>query len=199
MSISGRALKHLERSCNGLRLCKDMLVVSPTDHIFRGFMFERTPYKGLFYFWRFVSPLYTPIMTLRYGKRLAELAYIDLGEAAFEQSVRDLRENIVRGELDDLRSIRDPRAFLDRFGGASVNEGYTPLIHPFDAALTYYMVGNVRFCLEILDDFAGEDLTLGRVDIHLAARDLARKMRIDPSAGAAELRSLEKSRPNDLR
>jgi hypothetical protein len=192
MSISGRALKRLEKSFGDLRLCKDMLVVSPTDHIIRCFMFERTPYKGLFYFWRVVSPLYTPIMTLRYGKRLAEAAYIDLGEAAFEQSVRGLREIIAQVELDDLRSIRDPQAFLDRFGGASVNEGYTPLMHPFDAALTYYMVGNVRFCLEILDDFASEDLRPGRVDIHLSARDLARDMRIDPTAGAAKIRSLER-------
>jgi hypothetical protein len=65
-------------------------------------------------------------------------------------------------------------------------------MNPFDAALTYYLVGNVRFCLEILDDFAGEDLRPGRVDIHLSARDLARDMRIDPAAGMAKVRALEK-------
>jgi hypothetical protein len=194
MSISGRALKHLEKSFGDLRLCKNILVVLPTDHIIRCFMFERTPYKGLFYFWRVVSPLYTqrPYVTLRYSKRLAEAAYIDLGEAAFDQSVQDLRQIIAQGQLDDLRSIGDPQAFLDRFGGAFVNEGYTPLMNPFDAALTYYLVGNVRFCLEILNDFASEDLGPGRVDIHLSARDLARDMRIDPAAGMAKIRALEK-------
>jgi hypothetical protein len=194
MNISGRALKRLEKSFGDLRLCKDMLVVSPTDHIIRCFMFERTPYKGLFYFWRVVLPLYTQrsFVTLRYSKRLAKAAYIDLDETAFEQSIRDLCQIIAQGELEDLRSIRDPQAFLGRFGGASVDEGFTPLMNPFDAALTYYLVGNVRFCLEMLDDFAGEDLGLGRVDIHLSARDLARDMRIDPAAGTAKIRALEK-------
>ena len=187
-------MKHLQRSFGDLQLCKNMLVVPPTDHILRCFFFERTPYKGLFYFWRVVLPLYTqqPYVTLRYSKRLAEAAYIDLGEAAFEQSVRDLGRIIAQGELDDLRSIGDPQAFLDRFGGAFVNEGYTPLMNPFDAALTYYLVGNVRFCLDILDDFAGEDLRPGTVDVHLSARDLAHDMRIDPAAGTAKIRALEK-------
>jgi hypothetical protein len=65
------------------------------------------------------------------------------------------------------------------------------MISPFDAALTYYLVGNIPFCLDILDDFASEDLHPGRVDIHLSARDLARAMRIDPSAGEKKIRALE--------
>lgn len=53
--------------------------------------------------------------------------------------------------------------------------GYTPRIYPFDAALTYYLVGKVSFCLDILDDFASEDLRPVWVDIHLSARDWGRK------------------------
>jgi hypothetical protein len=194
MSMSGRALKLLQKSFGDLRLCKDMLVVPPTDHIIRCFVFERTPYKGLFYFWRVVLPLYTQwsVVTLRYSTRLAKGAYIDLGEAAFEQSIRDLRQIIAEGPLDDLRSIRDPQEFLNRFGGALVAEGYTPPMYPFDAALTYYLVGKIAFCLEILDDFASEDLHPGRVDIHRSARDLAREMRLDPSAGTRKIQALER-------
>jgi hypothetical protein len=131
----------------------------PTEHIVRGFVFERTPYKGLFYFWRVVLPLYTqwPIITLGYSERLAKGAYIDLSESAFEQSIQDLGRIIADGELDDLRSLRQPQAFLRRFGGASVDEGFTPMIFLFDAALTYYLVGNIPFCLDILDDFASAD------------------------------------------
>jgi hypothetical protein len=193
MTMSGKALRLLQKSFSDLRLCKDMLVVPPTEHIIRCFLFERTPYKGLFYFWRVVLPLYTQwsVVTLSHGKRLAKGAYIDLSESELERSIQNLVEIISQGELDDLRSICGPREFLDRFGGASVNEGYTPRIYPFDAALTYYLVGSIPFCLDILDDFASEDLQPGRVDIHLSARDLAREMRIDPSAGERKIKALE--------
>jgi len=194
MTMSGKALRLLQKSFTDLRLCKDMLVVPPTEHIIRCFLFERTPYKGLFYFWRVVLPLYTqwPVVTLNYSQRLAKGDYIDLSESKLEQSTQSLVQIISQGELDDLRAIRRPQEFLHRFGGASADEGFTPMISPFDAALTYYLVGNIQFCLDILDDFSSEDLRPGSVDLHLSARDLAREMRIDPSAGERKIQALEK-------
>jgi hypothetical protein len=193
MTISGRALKRLEGSFNDLSICKDLLVVSPIEHIIRCFVFERTPYKGLFYFWRVVLPLYTPypVLTLGYGGRLARGDYIDLGEAEFEQSVARLAGIISQGELEDLRSIRNPQDFLDRFGGPAAKEGYTPGISAFHAALTYYLIGNVQLCIDILEDFASEDIYPGRAKYHLCARDLARELRLDSLAAAKKIRSLE--------
>jgi len=194
MTMSGKALRLLQQSFSDLRLCENILVVPPTEHIIRCFSFERTPYKGLFYFWRVVLPLYTqwPVITLGYSKRLGEGNYIDLSEPELEQSIQNLVQIISEGQLDDLRAIRGPQEFLDRFGGASVSEGFTPMISPFDAALTYYLVGNIPFCLDILDDFASEDLCPGSVDVHLSARDLARAIRIDPSAGDRRIKAQEK-------
>jgi hypothetical protein len=193
MTMSGNALNRLQKEINELRLCKNILVVPPTEHIIRGFMFERTPYKGLFYFWRVVLPLYTqwPVVTLSYSERLAKGSYIDLSELELEHSVQGLMEIIAHGELDALREIRGPQEFLDRFGGPSAGEGYTPMLSPFDAALTYCLVGNIPFCLDILDDFGSEDLHPGLVDLHLSARDLAREMRIDPSSGERKVKALE--------
>jgi hypothetical protein len=37
---------------------KDMLIIKPTKHIVRGFLFERTPVKGSFYLWGLVFPLF---------------------------------------------------------------------------------------------------------------------------------------------
>jgi hypothetical protein len=193
MSISGKALKRLQAVIPDLRLCKNMLVIPPTEHIIRGFMFEYTPYKGLFYFWSNVLPLYTewPVMTLRYSKRLARSDYIDLGEAEFDRSITRLVDIVSGGELEDLRSIRGPGEFLSRFGGTSVDQSYTPGISPFHAAMTYYLVGNVPFCLNILEDYAGEDLRRGRADDLLAARDLLHEMRVDPSAAGRRIAALE--------
>src|SRR6202011_2683588 len=99
-----------------------------------------------------------PVITLRYSKRLAKAEYIDLSDSELQQSIQSLIQIISQRELGDLRAIGGPQEFLDRFGGASINEGYTPMISPFDAALTYYLVGNIPFCLDILDDLASEDL-----------------------------------------
>jgi hypothetical protein len=193
MTISGKALRLLLKSFSDLRLCKDMLVVPPTGHIIRCFVFERTPYKGLFYFWRVVLPLYTqyPVITLSHGRRLAKGGYIDLSESRFEQSVQGLVQILSQGEVDDLRAIRSPQDFLVRFGGAAVDRGYTPRISAINAALTYYLVGNIPFCLDILDDFAAQDLSRGTVNLQLSARDLAREIRVDPSAGERKIRALE--------
>lgn len=192
MTMSGKALKNLEASFDGLRVCKNALVVSPTEHIIRYFTFERTPYKGLFYFWSVVLPLYTKYTFFTgNGTRLAKGDYIDLGEAEFERSIARLAEIISQNAFADLRSIATPQDYLDRFGGPAANEGYTPRISAFHAALTYYLVGKIHFCIEILEDFAGKDMFPGMVDDHRLARDLARDMRLDPSAGARKIKTLE--------
>jgi hypothetical protein len=193
MSISGKALRLLQRSLTDLCICKDMLVVPPTEHFTRCFMFERTPYKGLFYFWGVVMPLYStyPIITLGYSRRLANGDYINLGDSELEASIRRLADIISHGERQFLESIRGPDDFLEKFGGDSRNEGFTPRIFAIDAALTYYLVGNTPFCLDILDDYVAEDMQLGAVRSHLFARDLARDIRADPSAGRRFIESRE--------
>jgi hypothetical protein len=72
MSVPLNILRHVQRSLNGTQLCKDMLVVTPTEHILRGFLFERTTEKGMYYLWRVVMPLYRPANTviLNYSSRI---------------------------------------------------------------------------------------------------------------------------------
>ena len=105
MSISGKALKLIQKSLPELHLCKSFLVLPPTEHLLRGFAFERTPYKGLFYFWRVIRPLYStvPEVTLGYGEGLADSDYIDLSSSEMEASVRRLVDIIANQELDVLR------------------------------------------------------------------------------------------------
>ncbi len=193
MTMSGNALKRIEGSFSGLRLCKYRLIVCPTDHIIRFFVFERTPYKGLFYFWRVVLPLYTPypFETLGCGERLARSDYIDLSEAELERSVARLTGIIAQRELDDLRSIFSPQDYLDRFGGPAADDGYTPRIGALYSAFAYYLTGRIQLCIDILDDFGGKDIRPHDADHHLSARALAKEMRRDPAAGGRRMRELE--------
>lgn len=42
MSIQRETLRLLQSRLKGARLCGDVLVVLPTEHLLRGFLFERT-------------------------------------------------------------------------------------------------------------------------------------------------------------
>jgi hypothetical protein len=72
MSIKRKTLQLIQRRLKGTQLCKDVLVVLPTEHILRGFLFERTLSKDMYYLWRAITPLYKPAnpVFLTYSKRL---------------------------------------------------------------------------------------------------------------------------------
>jgi hypothetical protein len=188
MTISGKALNRLAAAFPDLRRCKGLLVIPPTEHILRCFTFERTPYKGTFYFWGVVWPLYHqwPILM---GERLANCRYIDLSEAAFESSI-DLLVDVVRNELDGLRSVRTPMDLLDQYGGERWREGETRM-GAFLAAMTYYLVGEIPFCLSYLDDIASDDFMCIHADFRNFARDFAADIRVDPAAGLKKIQTLE--------
>jgi hypothetical protein len=42
---------------------KNMVVLSPTEFIVRGFLFERTTTKNAYYLWRLIVPLFAPVMS----------------------------------------------------------------------------------------------------------------------------------------
>lgn len=57
MSIQRKTLQLVRGNLKGTRLCKDVLVVLPTEHLLRGFVFERTLVKEMYYLWRVIMPL----------------------------------------------------------------------------------------------------------------------------------------------
>jgi hypothetical protein len=126
MTTSGSALRLLHQSFSTMHLSRDKLIVPPTEHILRGFMFERTPYKGLFYFWRVIMPLWVPLPTLMldYSKRLSNGSYVSLAPSDLLESVRSLTLAISQGELTYLQGISGPVEFLSEASAfASYSEG----------------------------------------------------------------------------
>ena len=96
MSISRKTLTLVQRVLPSL--CLSMLVMPPTQNILRAYHFERTPYKGQFYLWRIVMPLYRPAedLLLNYSDRLAEGELLQLS-----QDIAD--ETLGRGRKARLR------------------------------------------------------------------------------------------------
>ena len=135
MSTSRTILKLVQGALPRLRLCRNKLVLPPTDHFVRGFMLERTPYKGQFYLWRLVMPLFR--MSIDYSRRVPRGATIDLTRDAPDQSAVELAR-IISSNVDYLESIQSPRDFLDHISWMIGND--SPFVL-FDLAVTYFLVG----------------------------------------------------------
>jgi hypothetical protein len=148
MSISRTALKLVQKSLPQLRLCKDKLVLPPTEHIVRGFMFERTPYKGIFYLWSWVSPLFR--VTLDYSERIPKGEDVHLSKEKPSETAAVIT-SIVSANLARLESMRTPRDFLDHISWMIGNDTANFL---FDLAVTYFLVGRYREALLTLRETA---------------------------------------------
>jgi hypothetical protein len=193
MTVSGNALRLLHQSFGDLELRRDKLIVPPTEHILRCFVFERTPYKGLFYFWRVVMPLWVPLPTLMldYGKRLLNGAYVNLQPTDFHAAVRELKLAISQGELTYLQSISGPAEFLSEASKLPRYSEMGPFFCRFQLALNLYLVGQLQPALVILDELASGDLQVGMASYSFLARELARDLRTRPASGLDRIKSWE--------
>src|SRR5258708_27467435 len=141
MSRSRRLFKWIQKKLPSLMLCKDMLVVPPTEHIVRGFLLEATSEKDRVYLWKVVTPLLRPIdcVILNYSDRISgSEPNLYIRRDAFEESAEKVRD-IISGHVEYLRGVRRPADFLRHT--SRVMEG--PLLARLDRALIHYVIGNV--------------------------------------------------------
>jgi hypothetical protein len=126
------------------------LVVLPTGHLLRGFVFERTLEKEMYYLWRVVMPLYRPANTiiLNYSKRMSKGDKFRLTKPGLNQTAERIAAVMSPGHLSYLRKIRGPREFLKHVNWMA---GNTMANFRIDLALTHYMVGNVAECIKIFE------------------------------------------------
>jgi hypothetical protein len=149
MSRSKRLFRWIQKNLSGLVLCKDMLVVPPTEHIVRGFLLEATSQKERVYLWKVVTPLLRPIdsVILTYSNRISGTEKeLYIKKDAFEQSAENIR-NIISKHIDSLRRIRHPHDFLRH--ACWVADG-SPALQRLDQALVHYLIGNVRQAVKAL-------------------------------------------------
>jgi hypothetical protein len=202
MSMSRTVLKLVQKSLPQLRLCQDKLVLPPTGHVVRGFMFERTPYKGTFYLWSWVSPLFR--VTLDYSTRIPKGEDVQLSKERPEESAAMIMA-IVSANLGCLESMRTPRDFLDHISWMIGND--TPNFL-FDLAVTYFLLGRHDEALLTLRETseAAERTAAGFVqagypnsrvipkmnELRGTAEHFARAVRSNPPAAAEIVRNWER-------
>jgi hypothetical protein len=154
MSMSRRTLKLVQKALPQLRLCKDKLVLPPTEHILRGYTFDRTPYKGTFYLWRLVLPLYRfdSRLVLNYSRRIPRGEYVHLSREAPEESAVEIAR-IISEDMPKLELIRQPRDFLDYVGWMIGNERPSFLL---DLGVTYFLIGRSHEAVSTLGEIPAE-------------------------------------------
>ena len=157
MSIKLKTLRLIQRRLKGTQLCKDVLVVLPTEHILRGFLFDRTLSKDMYYLWRVITPLYKPAnpVFLTYSKRISKGGYLRLTREGLDETAERIASIMSPGHLSYLRRVRGPKEFLKHVGWMA---GNTMLNFRVDLALTHYLLGNVDQCIKILERLPLEDL-----------------------------------------
>jgi hypothetical protein len=149
MSRSKRLFKLIQKSMPDLVLCKDLLVIPPTDHVVRGFLVEATSQKERIYLWRVVTPLLRPMenIIMTYSHRISgNKPELYIRKEAFEESADNIRI-IISEHIEYLRTIRHPDDFLRH--ASWVVDG-SPLPARLDQALMHYVIGNVQQSIEAL-------------------------------------------------
>jgi hypothetical protein len=164
------------------------LVVLPTGHLLRGFVFERTLEKEMYYLWRVVMPLYRPANTiiLNYSKRISKGDKFRLTKPGLNQTAERIAAVMSPGHLSYLRKIRGPREFLKHVNWMA---GNTMANFRIDLALTHYMVGNVADCIKILERIPVESLPPKLRDYVVP---FAAELRTNPEDAASRVQSWER-------
>jgi hypothetical protein len=143
MSRSKRVFRLIQKRLSGVVLCKDMLVVPPTEHIVRGFLLETTTEKNRVYLWRVVAPLYRPMsgIILNYSDRIPKDGEVYIDRDDYEKSADRIRAIISGRHIEYLQGIRRPQDFLEH--ASWIGDG-SPILNRLDRALTHYLLGNVQ-------------------------------------------------------
>jgi hypothetical protein len=187
MSIKRKTLQLIQRRLKGTQLCKDVLVVLPTEHILRGFAFERTLSKDMYRLWRVITPLYKPAnpIFLDYSDRISK-GYLRLTREALDETAEHIASIMSPGHLSYLRRVRGPKEFLKHVGWMA---GNTMLNFRVDLALTHYLLGNVDQCIEILGRLPLKDLP-PPFRVHIVP--FFTELRTSPADAASRLQAWER-------
>ena len=188
MSIKLKTLRLIQRRLKGTQLCKDVLVVLPTEHILRGFLFERTLSKDMYYLWRVITPLYMPanLLFLDYSKRISKGGYLRLTREGLDETAERIASIMSPGHLSYLRRVRGPKEFLKHVGWMA---GNTTLNFRVDLALTHYLLGNVDQCIKILERLPLENLA---APIRSNIVPFFAELRTSPADAASRLQAWER-------
>jgi hypothetical protein len=116
---SAKFAQKLATKMKNVERINDMLIISPTRHFVRGFLFDRTPVKNDFYVWGLIVPLYCPSMagmSLNYSYRIPSvngppmMVNINCSDDLIFYICNELEEK----HIGNLSLISDPIVFIQQ-------------------------------------------------------------------------------------
>jgi hypothetical protein len=154
-SRSKRIFGIIAKEMPGFVLCRDMLVIPPTEHILRGFLIEGTSEKGRIYLWGVVCPLHRPLRDpiLNYSNQITRDKRDIYVDPKNSDEAAALIGSIISEHVDYPASIRTPKDFLRHScSGITENSDFFPR---YDLALTHCRLGNIRKGSGLLKNLRG--------------------------------------------
>jgi hypothetical protein len=147
MSRAKRVFKLIAHKHPNLLLCKNRLVIVPTEQILRGFILEPTSSKDMVVVWRVVMPLYQPPWSSDNLSYSDGIAYTFVNRQAYQESA-DQIDSIITPHLRYLRRISHARDFLRHIKPMIRN--IESAHFKFCLALTYHRAGDVERAISIM-------------------------------------------------
>ena len=144
MSRSLKVLRLLQPSLPGTVMCGNMLVVTPTDYIARGFSLDTTWHKGEVKLWKVVMPLHRPFnnVTLDYSDTIpGESSGRFLIEKQDCAKPADRILEKIALHLPSLEKLRGPQEFVAYIAWRSGSSATSVSI---DFGLSHYLTGDVE-------------------------------------------------------
>jgi hypothetical protein len=194
MSIPRRVLKIVSRSIEEVCLCNSVLILSPTEHILRGFLIDRTAHKGKYNLWRVVVPLFRPmhLLILNYSTIIGPRGdWLTIEADKIQDAADRVAGYILEGHFEHLKRLRGPKEFLEHI---SWMIGNTTDQFLFDYAMTQYMLGDHTACLTSLQAMRGNEPTgMPRPNIFTCSKEIISKLKTNPSEVTEMVRQFEKA------
>ena len=194
-SLKAELIQLIARNMRSVEISKGMIILKPTDHIVRGFLLEGSAYKGVFYAWAMVVPLFGIMqnVSLNYSRRIIfgqnRSEKIETDEQRKLETALFLTQLFEKHYIDDLSEIRTPHDFVIKF---PIGDMFIRPNMAFEYAVALCLEGDTvrgKSMLESIADLAGQS------PLHKKVISLSKKILTDLRNGRnsfmTSIRSIE--------
>jgi hypothetical protein len=192
MSPSQRMLSNLQKLIPGTLVRGGFLVIVPARRFLRGIYLEESLANDEFFLlWSAVSALYSPTtyVYLNKCKRRNDEPFHITAESVGNASQEAL-EVIKAEHIDYLRDLDAPEKFL-RYVESQRPFNISPSFSTrVDRALTHFVLGNVRACIENLEEAIAKDI-FPHAPVSLEIRSFLDDVRTNPDSAVRKIEAWE--------
>jgi hypothetical protein len=121
MSKVSKLSKMLSEQLGDIQLIRGVMIIKPSSHVVRGFLFDRCSEKDKFYLYRIIIPLFSPVMpnfSLNYSERIFPHTVGPMSALVAScgcEDVEKIVKRLMREKETLIRDMSTPKDFAERF------------------------------------------------------------------------------------